>query len=316
MAGSSLEKNDRDLGFGNVVAAHGERLLNRDGSFNVHKEGLGFWSSLSPYHALLELSWHRFFVLLACSYFVINAVFAIAFLLCGPGALDGGDGDLGEGFTARFGQAFFFSVQTLATIGYGRISPVGWWANLLVTLESMIGIFLVTLGTGLFFARFSQPSAKVRFSRHALIAPFGQGQAFEFRVINLRKSQLIEVEAKVILALFEEVDGQKKRRFHRLGLERDRVTFFPLSWTIVHPIDETSPLVALGEAELDAREAEFLVLLSGVDEASGQVVHSRTSYTASEIVTGARFVSMFDGSGSRAHLSINANQLDQFERLS
>lgn len=304
--------SDRDLGFGAVVAANRERLLNRDGSFNVRKEGLGFWSSLSLYHALISMSWGRFFVLLAVGYLAINGVFALAYLSCGPEALVGGEGDLGGGLAARLGQAFFFSVQTLATIGYGRIAPMGWGANFLVTIESMIGILLVALGTGLFFARFSQPSAKLRFTKHALIAPFAAGSAFLFRVVNQRKSQLIEVEAKVILALFDEVEGVRKRRFQQLALERDRVTFFPLSWTVVHPIDEGSPLHGLSETELKARGVEFLVLLSGIDEASGQMVHARTSYSFDELVVGARFVSLFEGG---AQLSIDATRLDVFEKL-
>lgn len=303
-----------DLGFGSVVAAQDARLLNRDGSFNVEKTGLGFWASVSPYQAVLTMSWPRFLVLLSLSYLVINLIFAAAFLACGPGALDGDHG-FGDGFLGRAGQAFFFSVQTLATIGYGRITPMGWWANLLVTFESMVGIFILTLGTGLFFARFSQPSAKLLFSRQAVVAPFAGGQAFELRVVNMRHSQMIEVEAKVILARFELEGQDRKRRFHQLQLERPRVTFFPLSWTVVHPIDDASPLKGWSQEQLVEAGAEFLVMLSGIDEISAQPVHARTSYRAEDVVWGARFVSIFVDQDD-AKVRIDASRLHEIEKLS
>lgn len=303
-----------DLGFGSVVAAQDSRLLNRDGSFNVEKKGLGFWASVSPYQAVLTMTWPRFLLLLSCSYLVINLLFAAAFLACGPGALEGDHG-FGEGFVGRAGQAFFFSVQTLATIGYGRITPIGWWANLLVTFESMVGIFILTLGTGLFFARFSQPSAKLLFSRQAIVAPYAGGQAFELRVVNMRHSQMIEVAAKIILARFEDDAGIRKRRFFELSLERPQVTFFPLSWTLVHPIDEASPLWGWQPGQLAAAGAEFLVLLSGIDEISGQPVHARASYRAEDLVWGARFANIFLAEGEAAKVRIDAGRLHEVEKL-
>lgn len=302
-----------DLGFGAVVSAQDARLLNPDGSFNVEKTGLGFWASVSPYQAVLTMSWPRFLLLLSVSYLLINVLFAGAFLACGPHALEGDHG-FGEGLFGRAGQAFFFSVQTLATIGYGRITPMGWGANLLVTFESMVGIFILTLGTGLFFARFSQPSAKLLFSRQAVIAPFAGGRAFELRVVNLRRSQMIEVEAKVILARFEIEGDFRKRRFYELHLERPKVIFFPLSWTVVHPIDETSPLHGWSQQQLAESSAEFLVLLSGIDEISTQPVHARTSYHAEDVVWGARFVSIFVGDLEDPKVRIDASRLHEIEK--
>lgn len=306
--------NDRDLGFGAVVAAQHERLLNRDGSFNVRKVGLGFWEGISPYHAVLTMTWGRFVALLAISYLAINLIFAAAFLACGPEALQG-DSGLGDDLLGRAGDAFFFSVQTLATIGYGRTTPHGWVANFLVTFEAMIGIFLLALGTGLFYARFAQPSARLRFTHQALIAPFGDGMAFEFRAVNKRRAQLVEVSAKVILARFTGEGKTRKRRFDELSLERSHVTFFPLSWTIVHPIDEKSPLWGLGPADLEKADAEFLVLFSGIDETSATTVHARTSYGFDEIIWNARFSNIFVDSSKGSLVTIDAGQLDRYEKL-
>src|SRR5262245_13931469 len=192
----------RDLGFGSVVAQESrQRLLNRDGSFNVMRAGLGFLASLSLYHALLTMSWRRFFGLTAFLYFGANLIFALSYLLCGPGALSVAES---AGIGSHFLQAFFFSVHTLATIGYGTISPVGLAANVIVSIESFIGLFGLALCTSLLFARFSRPTAKILFSDRAVIAPYRGKTAFEFRIANARQNQIIELEAKVLFARFEE----------------------------------------------------------------------------------------------------------------
>jgi inward rectifier potassium channel len=262
----------RDLGFGAVVAGESrQRLLNRDGSFNVQRRGLRLGSSLSLYHLLLTTSWTRFMGLIVGSYVLFNGGFGLAFVMCGPDALSGG----GE---ATFSRAFFFSVETFSTIGYGVIGPAGMAANLVVTVEALVGLLWLALATGLLFARFSRPTAKVLFSRTAVVAPYRGIKAFEFRIANARSSQLIEVQAKVMFARFEDAGGRAVRRFYPLALERDSVTFFPLTWTIVHPIDESSPLRGLTRTELRACDGEFLVLLAGVEETFAQRVHARSSY--------------------------------------
>lgn len=277
------EEEIRDLGFGAAVAGESrQRLLNRDGSFNVARRGLRLGSSLSVYHLMLTTSWARFMALVVGSYLLFNGAFGVAFVLCGPDALSGGDG-------AGFARAFFFSVETFSTIGYGVIGPVGMAANLVVTAEALVGLLWLALATGLLFARFSRPTAKVLFSRSAVIAPYHGIKAFEFRIANARSSQLIEVEAKVIFARFEDVHGRAVRRFYALTLERDAVTFFPLAWTIVHPISESSPLRDLTREGLRACDGEFLVLLTGVEETFAQRVHARSSYKWDEIVWDAKF---------------------------
>jgi inward rectifier potassium channel len=308
----SIEE-ERDLGFGSVVARESRmRLLNRDGSFNVVRDGLGFFQALNPYHSLLTMSWPAFLTMLTASYLLINALFAVAFLLCGPGALQSPPTGAPEG---RFLQAFFFSVETFATIGYGNIYPIGAVPNMLMTLESLIGLLGVALATGIIFARFSRPNAQIRFSNVAVIAPYRGITAFEFRIANERSSQIVQLEAKVLFTRFEPRGGVETRQFYDLELERRRVVFFPLAWTIVHPIDAHSPLYGLSRADLLASDAEVLVLLTGFDETFSQTVHTRSSYKASEIIWNARFRNMFNPPTLNGILSIDMGKLHHIEQL-
>ncbi|HZS07492.1 MAG TPA: ion channel [Blastocatellia bacterium] len=304
---------DRDLGFGAVVASESsKRLLNRDGSFNVSRTGLSLWMSLSPYHSLLTMSWPKFISLVGFLYVFVNAFFAVAYLLCGAGALNG------EGITginSEFLRSFFFSVQTLATIGYGHIHPMGLAANVVVTIEALVGLLGFALITGILFARFSRPTAKVLFSDHAIIAPYHGITAFEFRLTNARRNQLVELGAKLILAVFEESRGRRMRRFYPLELERDKVAFFPLSWTIVHPINEDSPLWQKSPDDLAAMGAEFLILLTGIDETFSQTVHARSSYQHDEIIWNAKFGDIYNRPTQTGSLTIDVRRLDLIEKV-
>jgi inward rectifier potassium channel len=281
---------DDDLGFGAVVARESQqRLLNRDGSFNVVREGLHPLAALSAYHWLLTVSWPRFLLLLAGSYLTVNAVFGGGYFLLGPNALGGDDAPTA---VQRYLLDFFFSIHTFATIGYGTVHPESFSAHWLVTFESMIGLMGVALVTGLVFSRFSRPTARIIFSRQAVVAPYQQGRAFMFRIVNGRSNQLIELRAKVSLS-WNRADGSPGRNFHELDLEREGVTLMPLSWTIVHPIAPGSPLHGISEAQLRRRDAEFFVVIEGIDETFAQQVHARTSYKPDEIAWGHRFSDIF-----------------------
>ena len=306
-----LPDRERDLGFGSVVASESrKRLLNRDGSFNVQRAGLRFWRSLSLYHWLLEITWTRFFLLVAAGYFVINAIFATAYVLAGPHSLVGSHMPI-----VTWPAAFFFSVHTLATIGYGVIAPENIVANILVTIEALVGLLSMALVTGILFARFSRPVPRILFSEKALIAPYHDKTAFMFRIANESSSQIVELEAKVVMALFDRVDGHATRRFQVLSLERNRVTFFPLSWTVVHPIEDNSPLYGLSEKDLAERGAEFLVLLTGIDETFSQTVHVRSSYRYDELVWGARFSDIFEHDAAAHDLAVDISRIHAFEKV-
>jgi inward rectifier potassium channel len=246
-------EDTRDLGFGSRVSNEFHaRFLNRDGTFNVRRGGLPLLQSLNVYHALLRMSWLRFHSLVVLAYFGANVAFAFGYLACGAQAIGG---STATSFAARFADAFFFSVQTMGTIGYGKLSPVGLAANLLVTLESLAGLLGLALATGLLFARFSRPHAKILFSERAVIAPYHDATAFEFRIANQRSSELIDVNATVVFTHMETIHGRRSRRYHNLTLERDRVMFFPLHWVIVHPITEDSPLFGASAESLLESEA-------------------------------------------------------------
>jgi len=311
---SPVKQDDlRDLGFGTEVArGTRRRLLNRDGSFNVALEGLDPFASMSLYHWLLTISWPRFLAFVSATYVVLNAFFALAFLACGPDALQSSSGIFAN---QPFYRAFFFSVDTFATIGYGNIIPVGVVPNTLVTIEALLNIVLVALVTGVVFARFSRPSARIIYSRNAIVAPYRGMKALEFRIANARRSQLIEVEVQAILTKVEQVAGSSVRKFYDLPLERNRVVFFPLSWTVVHPIDATSPMSGLSHADLVAANAELLVLLTGTDETVSQTVHSRSSYQAEEIIWGAKFANMFMRSETEGIMGMDLNKIHEIERV-
>src|ERR1700686_1899712 len=206
------EARDRDLGFGSVVSKESQqRLLNRDGSFNVARSGLGILESLAPYHQLLTISWAGFLGLVGLLYLVVNLVFAVAYLACGPDALLGSGAAMLGG---RFSRAFFFSIQTFATIGYGQIAPNGLAANMVVTVEALVGLMYQALATGLLFARFARPTASILFSRHAVIAPYNTGFGLMFRIVNRRRTEIIELEAQVLFTSMQPDDrGGSVRRY-------------------------------------------------------------------------------------------------------
>ncbi|HEX8169729.1 MAG TPA: ion channel [Thermoanaerobaculia bacterium] len=315
-APTAAPEPESDLGFGSVVARESrDRLLNRDGTFNVRREGLRFWESLSAYHYYLTISWPKFLLWVSASYIVINALFAVAYVACGTGALTAFHG---EAVQLRFVEAFFFSVHTLATIGYGSVAPANFAANVVVTIESMVGILSFSVIAGIVFARFARPVARIAFSRCAVIAPYRGGRAFMFRIVNQRSSEIVQLEVRVMLTRRRRgAVSTNEREFLMLDLERDRVTFFPLSWTIVHPIDENSPLWSWQSEELADCDAEFLVMLNGFDETFSQTVHVRSSYKAEEVVWGAKFVSMFNPPAENdADISVDIRKLHEIERVS
>jgi inward rectifier potassium channel len=280
-----------DLGFGRVLSSQRElRLINRDGSFNVERRGRGLRSFLA-YSNLVSTTWSRFFLFVAVAYLALNGFFALLYDACGPGGLVS---TLNIGFTSPFLKAFFFSIHTSATIGYGTIVPVGVPTNILVALESVVSLLGLAVVTGLVFARFSRPVADILFSKNAVMSWIGNLRAFEFRIINSRNNQIIDLQCRLLISRFEtNASGAAVRRYYPLNLERESVVFFPLSWTVVHMIDKQSPLYGATQDELCASGAEFLILLTGMDETFSQVVNARSSYRADEIIWDAKFADIF-----------------------
>ena len=278
-------KKFNDFGLGTKNDTGGYRALNKDGSFNVKKINIPFFERLNFFHSLITMSWSRFFVLILVAYFGINILFASIYTVFGVEYLTG---IVADGSFDQFMEGFFFSAQTITTLGYGRVAPMGYPANIVAAVESMMGLLGFALATGLLYGRFSRPSAKIRYSENAVIGPYHDINGFMFRVVNPQSNQLLELEVQVNLAMQRK--NSELRDFYSLELERDKVAFMPYMWTIVHPISDKSPLYGLTAADLVEKDAEFVIAMRAHDESSSQTVYSRSSYKATEIEWGKKFV--------------------------
>jgi inward rectifier potassium channel len=305
-----MVKESFDPGLTQQFTGQLRRAINKDGSFNVHRKGAGF-KSLSPYLFLVDTSWPRFMAVLLLGYLVVNLLFAVVFYAIGPDSLAGDIKNIGVG---RFARAFYFSVHTLTTVGYGSLYPRGYSANTVAAIEAMVGLMGFALATGLLYARFSRPSARIVFSQRMIVSPYREITSLQFRIANERENVVIDLEAKVLLMTVERRDGQLQRRYVDLPLERPKVLFFPLTWTVVHPIDVESPLFGKGPSDLAALETEFLILVKGFDNTFSQTVNVRYSYRHDEIAWGAKFQPAFyaDNSGD---LVLELDRINEMKRV-
>jgi inward rectifier potassium channel len=272
------------------------RSINKDGSFNVRRQG-GSWRHFHPYLALLNMSWTEFFLLVLAGYCAMNLLFAGGYFLLGPEALQGAD-TASDG--RRFLSDFFFSAHTLTTVGYGNVAPATLGANILSSIEALVGLLSAALGTGLLFGRFSRPSARIAFSERMLVAPYQDRSSMQFRIVNLRPNVLMEIQAHLVLMTVEGEPGAMTRKYQALKLERDDIYFLALTWTIVHPIEEDSPLFGKSPEDLARLQAEFVIMIKAYDDTFAQAVHARYSYRYDEIAWQARFQPAFeiDGEGN------------------
>ncbi len=266
------------------------RAINQDGTFNVARRGTN-WRDIHPYLHMISMPWPGFLGLVFATYLAVNTLFASIYYSLGPGHLVGGDA---PHKLDRFLNAFFFSAHTLTTVGYGNIAPGSISANAVAAIEALIGLLGFALATGILFGRFSRPSARIGFSERALIAPYEGRTSLQFRVVNRRPNALMEMEATVILMFVEGEPGKQKRTFQSLTLERDTIDFLALTWTVVHPIDESSPLYAKTGEDLAQKQLEVIVLLKAFDETFAQSVRARYSYRFDEIAWNAKFTPAFD----------------------
>jgi inward rectifier potassium channel len=278
---------DRELGFGNKVFGKRVRMINPDGSANVVKRGRGRIRPYDLYQRLIFMPWSHFVGGVVGLYLMVNLLFSGAYLLVGVESLSGATGI--SAFD-QFLDAFFFSAQTVTTLGYGRIAPVGAAASTIAAIESMLGLLGFALATGLLYGRFSRPNARIKFSESAIVAPYEGKSAFMFRMVNERSSQLIEAEVQVMLSYVDL--GTGKRDFELLELEISKINLFALSWTVVHPIDEKSLLWNKNSQFLEACDAEFIILVKAFDDSFGTTVYQRRSYKFWEVQFGKKFVPM------------------------
>ncbi|HEV8415210.1 MAG TPA: ion channel [Bryobacteraceae bacterium] len=283
------------------------RAINKDGSFNVRRRGLRGLAG-SVYMHLVNLSWPGFWGLVALAYLAANIVFASLYTLLGPGSLRAAEDDIGLG---AFGRAFFFSVHTLTTVGYGDLYPLGLAANIVASAEAAVGLMGFAVATGLLFARFSRPNAQLVFSNRMVVAPYRDGHSLQFRMANRRNNVLTDVLVDMMLMTVEQdAEGQLRRNFVELKLERRKIFFLALTWTVVHPIDESSPLKGMKKADLERMQAEVLILIRGYDDSFTQVVNTRYSYRWEEVEWSARFAPAFEVS-SAGHLVLDLDRISE-----
>jgi inward rectifier potassium channel len=238
------------------------------------------------YHSLLTLPWWAFLLGLAFVYLGLNVLFATLYLR--------GDGAIANARPGAFSDAFFFSVETLSTIGYGQMSPATLYGNVVMTVEALFGLTLLAVVAGLVFARVSRPTARVIFSKVAVVTPYNGVPTLSFRLANERRNQILEAQVSVTLVRDERTpEGEWMRRFYDLQLARQRSPIFAMTFTVMHPIDPASPLWNATAASLTAEAAEIVVTVTGIDETLSQAVHARTSYLAHEVVWGHRFADVF-----------------------
>jgi inward rectifier potassium channel len=284
-----MQKPAFDPGLTREFGAPLRRAINQDGSFNVRRTGAS-WRAFHPWLYVVSMSWPGFAALVLGVYAAVNTTFAFIYYLMDPSQIIGSAAPTEFG---RFLKDFFFSAQSLTTVGYGTLAPGGTAANLCATLESLCGLLAFAVITGLLVARASKPSASIGYSENALIAPYQNGAAVMFRIANQRSNNLIELEAQVMLMTVAGTAEKSERKFELLPLERTGILIFALTWTVVHPIDQTSPFYGKTAEDLKNMQAELIVLIKGFDETFSQTVHSRRSYRFDEFVWGAKFTPAF-----------------------
>lgn len=276
----------------NSTDISGGRFINKDGSYNLVKEGLPFWKRISVFHDMLNLPKWKFITVILLFYFTINLIFTGVYFLIGSAEMTG----LPQGISdwQLFKELFYFSTETYTTVGYGRVNPVGDLANLVAGIESLTGLLSLAIATGLIYGRFSKPRSYLLFSDHALVSPYRGGQGLMFRFAAYKdKHTLTDLEIKLNVGMKVLENENPVYKYFSLDLERARVESMPMSWTVVHPLTETSPFYGFSEEDMKNADVELYVMLRGFDEVFSNYVQQRTSYTYAEIAFNRKFVPMY-----------------------
>jgi inward rectifier potassium channel len=309
-------ETSKELGFGTTDVRQ-RRLINKDGSYNFVRLGIPFYETFNVYHYLLSASWTKLMLIIVGWYSVFNVLFVILYYTFCSEQITG---MVYANEWERFWEIYFFSAQTLTTVGYGRINPMGITASAIASFEALIGLMSFALITGLLFARFAKSPGNLKFAEKAVIAPFNwHGQevpAFMFRTANPYQTNLMNMKAQITLNMVEQIDenGTEQRRFYALTLERTEINFFPSSWTLVHPIDENSPIYGFTMEDFRRSNVEFMVLMTGFDETFDQNVFMRYSYGVEEIEWGAKYSRIFDFN-EKNQATVDLGRLGAFDKV-
>lgn len=311
MFGNNTKKGKSlELGFGTKNYQQSVRFLNRDGSVNIRRTGLRGMDNIDIYHWLITTKWKSLFFMIVVAYTLTNLLFASIYYNMGYqnfGGIVGYDGP------SRFLDLFFFSAQTLTTVGYGHVYPHATNVSTVAAIESMLGLLGFAMATGILYGRFSRPKAALLYSDNVLISPYEGITGLMFRVANSKQNELIEVEASVVLSYND--PQTNKREFESLPLEINKINFLTLSWTIVHPIDEKSPIYNATVEDLIERDAELIILIKAINDTYSQNVYSRMSYKAEEFVNRAKFVPVKRDVGRQGKIIINLTDIHKFDKV-
>ena len=279
----------KDPGLGESTITSAKRIVNKDGSFNIiHLNRRSGISALYAY--LVDITWTRFFCFVFLAYFVLNMFFATIYVVIGVENI----GVPPTSFLENFVNAFFFSSQTVTTLGYGAMAPKGVLAGIVSSCHALIGLLSFSFVTGLLYGRFSKPKASIEFSDNIIYRDFKEGKALMFRLLNSKTDVMINPRVKVTLAITEpDTEQGYKRNFYQLELERDHITYLPTTWTLVHEIKQDSPLMKFSQEELKTLNGEFLIMVSYYDEAFNEEVYKLHSYTFQELLMDVAFEKAF-----------------------
>lgn len=307
---SNRIKEYNNSGFGNKPDHQPERLINQDGSLNVKKTGLSFFDHFSIFHFLVSTNWFTFNLLVVATYALVNLLFGLLYWGIGVDKL----GIQLYSPMEDLLESIYFSAQTFSTVGYGRANPSSHLTNFIALSEMLVGMMYLALAAGLLFARFSRPVAKIVFSNKALVSPYKDHKGLMFRLSNAKTNLLLDVEVKLLLVMNVIENGKEVRKFYDLDLEMSLINIFALTWTVVHPLVEESPLYNFDKEKLNKSKAEFMVLVKGYNNTLSQSVHSRTSYKYFDIEWDAKFSPIFEYKNGNTIVPVN--KIGQFEKLS
>lgn len=303
-----------DTGFGVDPSAYGGRFLNRDGTYNVVREGIPFLYRINIFQQMIRMPTWRFLLLIFLGYIGINLIFACIYWLAGVNQLM--EVAPAMSHPRQFIEAFVFSAQTLTTVGYGHLSPIGLGAELISSFEALCGLMSFALITGLLYSRFARPRSFLVFSRNALIAPYKNKTGLMFRFVSYKeRHDLNDVTVHVNLGLTVEENGSQAYKFYALTLERYHIDSLSMNWTVVHPIDEKSPLQNFTKEDLEHGQAELFVQITGFDEVFSATVVHKTSYFHNEIIYGAKFRPMYHENDDDTSTILELDKLHGYDEV-
>lgn len=308
-----FSKVNNDTGFGTNAGDYGGRFINRDGSFNLRKEGMPFWRRFSIYHSMLNLPRWKFIALIIIFFLSINTLYTLLYLLIGTEQFTG---MIAVTKWQKIKEVYFFSTETFTTVGYGRVNPVGDAANFVASIEAMSGFLSFAVATGLIYGRFSKPKSYLVFSDHAVVAPYQDKTALMFRFASYKDNHILtNADIKVNTGLRVEENGKAMYKFFDLNLERNRVDSLSMNWTVVHPIDENSPFSGFTMNDMKEADVELYVLVRGFDDVYSTQVLQRTSYTYDEIRFNRKFTPMYRESDDGKTTILELHKLNEYRDL-